>query len=457
MIFDIEKYSTLPKDWSKVKLSDLADFNAKSWSKKDKPNTIHYIDISSVSTGRVENPTGMLFDEAPSRARRKVSSGDIIISTVRPNLKQFALLDFVLENLTASTGFCTITPKKAEYTWLIYSIITTDIFTEHLVRVAQGAAYPAIKPSDIADAYVGLPPEHELMEFNLLVSALWQKQSVNETMNQTLEKIAQRIFKSWFIDFDPVKANKEGLAFDGLSPEIQALFPSEFEESELGMIPKEWEVKTFEDMLSYTIGGDWGKDVPDDKHTEAVRIIRGTDFPKAMVGDDSSIPFRYVESKKLSKRKLIAGDILIEVSGGSPTQPTGRVIRISDELLEQLCLPVEPASFCRIFRPLINVDKYAYLHLRKLYDDGGTWKYQNQSTGISNFQTKFFLSEEKIAEIPDEILNAFNHVVNPLFDKMSVNAFQNSTLSKLRDRLLPKLISGQITVGEAQKELAEVI
>ncbi|MFS1877507.1 hypothetical protein [Enterovibrio norvegicus] len=192
----------------------------------------------------------MKFDSAPSRARRKVDKGDIIISTVRPNLKQFALLDFNKDNLTASTGFCTITQKKPEYTWLIYSVVTTDIFTEHLVRVAQGATYPAIKPSDISEAYIGLPPQEELHKLNALIGALWQKQkTINEAMNQTLEKLAQRIFKSWFIDFDPVKANKEGLPFDGLSPEIQALFPSEFEDSELGMIPKGGKSVTLKNTL----------------------------------------------------------------------------------------------------------------------------------------------------------------------------------------------------------------
>ncbi len=457
MIFDLEKYSRLPQGWSKVKLSDLADFNSNSWSKKDKPDTINYIDISSVSTGKANKPTEMLFDDAPSRARRKVSPGDIIISTVRPNLKQYALLDFEFENLTASTGFCTITPKKSEYTWLIYSVITSDIFTEHLVRVAQGAAYPAIKPSDISDAYIGLPPESELDSFNKLVSGLWQKQVVNDKMNQTLEKIAQRIFKSWFIDFDPVKANKEGLPFDGLSPEIQALFPSEFEDSDLGMIPKGWSTQCFGDLLTYTIGGDWGKDQPDEKHTEAVRIIRGTDLPKTLLGDDSTIPYRFVDKKKLQKRNLCSGDIVIEVSGGSPTQPTGRAIRISEPLLEVLRLPVEPASFCRLFRPSSINEYFSFLHLQKLYDDGGTWKYQNQSTGIANFQTKFFLSEEKVIKAPDDVLNAFNKQVQPYIERQNHNALQCSTLTKLRDRLLPKLISGQISVGEAKQELAEAI
>ncbi len=447
MIFDIEKYSTLPKGWSKVKLSDLADFNAKSWSKKDKPNTIHYIDISSVSTGRVENPTGMLFDEAPSRARRKVSSGDIIISTVRPNLKQFALLDFELENLTASTGFCTITPKKAEYTWLIYSIITTDIFTEHLVRVAQGAAYPAIKPSDIADAYVGLPPEHELMKFNLLVSALWQKQSVNETMNQTLEKIAQRIFKSWFIDFDPVKANKEGVAFDGLSPEIQALFPSEFEESELGMIPKDWTVQSIE-KVSHILNGYAFKSGDYVSQDVGTFVLRTKNFTKGLTEryqDDVFLPQSFFESH--SKYLSEPFDYHLVMVGASLGN-TGMIFPHQ--------LPAFRNQNMWSFRTKSNAIASQYF-IKQALDHLIKNSFGLKTGSAREFFRKKDFGEQKVCIPTQDIMRKFSLITNGLVYRISNNHDQIETLIKLRDRLLPKLISGQITVGEAQKELAELI
>ncbi|NIY90284.1 restriction endonuclease subunit S [Vibrio campbellii] len=450
MIFDLEKYSRLPQGWSKVRLSDLADFNSKSWSQKDKPDTINYIDISSVSTGKASQPTEMLFDDAPSRARRKVSSGDIIISTVRPNLKQYALLDFEFDNLTASTGFCTITPKKTEYTWLIYSVITSDIFTEHLVRVAQGAAYPAIKPSDISDAYIGLPPESELASFNKLVSGLWQKQVLNDKMNQTLEKIAQRIFKSWFIDFDPVKANKEGLPFDGLSPEIQALFPSEFEDSELGMIPKGWEVSTIKQLQEKLSKGT----TPRKKDVESALDDPSIPFIKVRNISDTGFIESELETVSNSihegalKRSILQSDDLLFTIAGT----IGRVAIVPDRLNNSNCN--QAVCFIRL-KDKLTYNSYLYLHLKSKRVQG-----QISSKVVQAVQANASL--QNINDInfslpPNKLMESWNKVSLPLFDRVKEIEKQNITLTSLRDKLLPKLISGQISVGEVKQELAEAI
>nr|WP_157935013.1 restriction endonuclease subunit S [Vibrio sp. 10N.286.48.B7]PMH78509.1 hypothetical protein BCU58_09040 [Vibrio sp. 10N.286.48.B7] len=437
MIFDIEKYSKIPDGWSKVKLSDLADFNAKSWSKKDKPDTINYIDISSVSTGKVAEPTEMKFDSAPSRARRKVDKGDIIISTVRPNLKQFALLDFNKDNLTASTGFCTITPKKPEYTWLIYSVVTTDIFTEHLVRVAQGATYPAIKPSDISEAYIGLPPQEELHKLNALIGALWQKQTINEAMNQTLEKLAQRIFKSWFIDFDPVKANKEGLPFDGLSPEIQALFPSEFEDSELGMIPKGWEVSNIEKYA-----------------TNVRKNIKKGDI-------DSDMPYLGLEH---INRKCLS---VYEHGLGESVTSNKSLFQVNDILLGKLrpyFHKVGIPNFDGVCSTDILVVRpkesfYFEYALNVIYQDRLIDHLTRCSSGTRMPRAKWAdVTDYQLATpLDDSIFKAFSKITSPLYQRLLNNCNEVDTLSKLRDRLLPKLISGQISVGEVAQELAEAV
>ncbi|CAE6936082.1 Type I restriction modification DNA specificity domain [Vibrio sp. B1ASS3] len=450
MIFDIEKYSKIPDGWSKVKLSELADFNANSWSKKDKPDTINYIDISSVSTGKVAEPTEMKFDSAPSRARRKVAKGDIIISTVRPNLKQFALLDFNNDNLTASTGFCTITPKKTEYTWLIYSVVTTDIFTEHLVRVAQGAAYPAIKPSDISEAYIGLPPQEELHKLNTLIGALWQKQTINEAMNQTLEKLAQRIFKSWFIDFDPVKANKEGLPFDGLSPEIQALFPSEFEDSELGMIPKGWEVSTIKQLQEKLSKGT----TPRKKDVESAQDAPSIPFIKVRnISDTGSIESELetvassIHEGALKRSILQSEDLLFTIAG-----TIGRVAIVPDTLNNSNCN--QAVCFIRLKdKPTYN--NYLYLHLKSK-----RIQEQISSKVVQAVQANASLQNINDINFPlptNKLMESWNKVTLPLFDRIKEIEKQNITLTRLRDRLLPKLVSGQISVGEATQELAEAV
>ncbi|MBS9783515.1 MAG: hypothetical protein KGV46_03075 [Pasteurella sp.] len=221
-------------------------------------------------------------------------------------------------------------------------------------------------------------------------------------------------------------------------------FPSGFDDEGL---PLGWGVKPFGELLVKTIGGDWGKEILDEKHTEKVAIFRGTDLPKVYNSIIDDVPTRYVESKKLKTRKLQLGDIVIEVSGGSKNQPTGRSLLITETLLSQFEIPIVPASFCRLFRPKTKQLGYLLaIHLQKIYQDGKTWEYQNQSTGISNFQTKIFLEKELIIIPSNEILDKFYNITTSILDKRYSS--ENQNLIKIRDTLLPKLLSGKLEIGE---------
>ena len=159
--------------------------------------------------------------------------------------------------------------------------------------------------------------------------------------------------------------------------------------------------------------------------------------------------FAAASSKKLATRKLQDGDLVLEVSGGSRDQPTGRSLYLTEALLGQFDCPVEPASFCRLLRPS---DKHIGLllarHLTYIYGIGKTWEYQNQSTGIANFQTTHFLESELVAVPPREVLAVFVDIVRSIVDRGHLS--QISNLESLRDTLLPRLISGQLPLPEGE-------
>jgi type I restriction enzyme S subunit len=273
--------------------------------------------------------------------------------------------------------------------------------------------------------------------------------------NNTLEAIAQAIFKSWFVDFDPVHAKQQGVECAGIDKATADLFPSSFVQSELGLIPEGWTVTTFGDLLTHTIGGDWGSDEATDDLNEKVAVIRGTDIPDIRSSSYSRVPIRYTSQKKLMSRKLCEGDIVIEVSGGSPTQSTGRSLYISKNITNYFTHAVVPASFCRLFRPIDhNIGLLLSQHLSYIYSIGKMWEYQNQSTGIANFQTEFFLKNELIALPPKNLLKRYSDLIDLVIHKTQVN--QIEILGKLRDILLPRLMSGKLNLSEIEEQLEGV-
>lgn len=272
--------------------------------------------------------------------------------------------------------------------------------------------------------------------------------------NATLEAIAQALFKSWFVDFDPVRAKLAGLVPAGMDEATAALFPNAFEESALGLVPKGWALTPFGQLLTRTIGGDWGSDVADEKNDTRVAIVRGTDIPDLQTGAASRVPIRYTSLKKLASRRIEEGDIVLEVSGGSKDQPTGRALFLTKGLLHQFDCPVEPASFCRLLRPATrDIGILLSQHLAFIYAEGKTWEYQNQSTGIANFQTTHFLEKELVAMPSQEVLSAFVDLVRPLVERTHTSHIRE--LTGIRDTLLPRLISGQLRLPEAQHQIEE--
>jgi len=310
--------------------------------------------------------------------------------------------------------------------FLRYSLVSSSMQAQLLALASAGATRNALTKGMIETLVIKAPQIEEQHAIAEILGALDDRIDNLRQINTTLEAIAAALFKSRFVNFDGVP-------------------PGDMQESEVGLIPKGWRVASFEGLLEGSIGGDWGKEKPEGDEDQPVCIIRGTDFPDLKSGGKGGVPTRYTSKKKLASRILQAGDIVIEVSGGSPKQPTGRSVRITDSILARFDHPVVCASFCRRFRPKnLALGVLAACHLDALYQAGGTWKYQNQSTGISNFQTTHFLVAEKVVLPPEDIAEKFYKLISPFCERMTAN--ESLTLAQIRDTLLPKLISGDLRI-----------
>ncbi len=155
----------VPEGWERRMLGEVADVNKQSYSKESLPEIINYIDISSVSRGRILSKTSLCSSEVPGRGRRRAKHGDTIWSNVRPNLRAYSLVLEPEENDVFSTGFTVLTAKTVPFTYL-YQFVTTDDFVSYLVNHATGVSYPAVRPPDFERTKILIPTETLLQKFH---------------------------------------------------------------------------------------------------------------------------------------------------------------------------------------------------------------------------------------------------------------------------------------------------
>ena len=176
----------VPRGWRVGKLVDLANLNPESWTARNQPARIAYIDLANTKDNEITSVTNYVFDEAPSRARRVLRTGDTIVGTVRPGNRSFAFIHEPTENLTGSTGFAVLRPSAVESTEFVFLAATQDASIEHLSHVADGGAYPAVRPDVVAGLQCVIPDTSAMNAFHAVVEPLLVNVSENQKQAQTL-------------------------------------------------------------------------------------------------------------------------------------------------------------------------------------------------------------------------------------------------------------------------------
>jgi type I restriction enzyme S subunit len=191
------RIKTVPQGWRVAALQELASVNPSSISRRDKPETILYVDISSVSTNRIEEVITYSSDDAPGRARRRVKHGDIIWSSVRPANRAYSLIYQPPENLIVSTGFAVIRPNATTPFTFLFFAVTSNPFVDQMTTVAKGAAYPATSFDDFEKAKVLVPSDELLKSFHEKAEPLFRQnhllQQQSERLKQTRDLLLPRL------------------------------------------------------------------------------------------------------------------------------------------------------------------------------------------------------------------------------------------------------------------------
>lgn len=335
------------------------------------------------------------------------------------------------EPLTTNQGFKSLILKKEFDVEFFYYLFKDR--AEYIKSFASGSTFQEVSGSVVKNLSFLIPDIKEQKNISNILSKIDQKIEINKKINQTLEEIAKTLFKSWFIDFEPVKAKLKG-APTGLSKKIGDLFPNSFEDSELGKIPKGWKISKIGKSLKVILGGTpsrkisnyWNGTIPwiNSGKINNFRIISPSEFITQEGYNNSS-------TKMLPKRST-----LIAITGATLGQVS---INEIDICANQSVIGIPPSD--------IVPSEFVYLWIKTSIN-----KLISSQTGGAQQHINKNNVEEHLILIPSSKCNImFQGIIKPMFDKISINSFENKTLISLRDTILPKLISGELKILDAEK------
>jgi type I restriction enzyme S subunit len=388
-------------EWRECKLKELADFNPESLTTKNKLQFINYLDTGNITKGKIDTIQylNLSTDKVPSRAKRIVKKNDIIYSTVRPNQEHYGIIKNPIDNMIVSTGFVVLRSKedKCDSNFLYY-FLTLPENTEYLSNVAEDSttAYPSITPDVIMNMDIALPPLPEQKAIAEVLSSLDDKIDLLTRQNKTLEDLAQAYFRKWFIED----------------------------------ASKEWEVVPISEKFDVLLGGTPSRKIESYWTNGTIGWINSGKINEFRIIEASE----YITEEALnnsSAKLLPAGTTVLAITGAT----LGKISMVLRSFAaNQSVIGLVPKA------ELSN--NFIFLWLKENINalismqTGGAQQHIN-SNDVKSFDVI----------VPDTVaLSLFRRKIDPLMLKISQNCFQINTLNKLRDTLLPKLISGEIRV-----------
>ena len=330
--------------------------------------------------------------------------------------------------------------EKVNFDYL-YHLLTSHIFKDFIKRnKAEGSTINHLYQRDLENFEINLPDLEIQEKVAFVLNSIDRKIQNNNKQIQTLESLAKTIYDYWFVQFD--FPNEDGKPYKSSGGKM--VWNEELKRE----IPAGWEKSFFNQLVSSQVSGDWGKESIINNHKHQIYCIRGTDFASINSSENSDIPVRYILEKNLDKR-LSYGDIIIEVSGGSPTQSTGRISYITNDLLNRFDKPVLVSNFCKALRLKEPKDVFWFYHTwSRLYSSGVFFNFESKTTGIKNLMLDPVLTDLGVVIPPVFYREKFYKLVAPFYSRIQKIKSENQQLFSLKVYLLPLLMNGQVKVGK---------
>lgn len=305
-----------------------------------------------------------------------------------------------------------------------------------------GSVYANVSKARFSDFVIELPPLQEQDAIAGLLGTLDARIHLLRQTNSTLESIAHALFKSWFIDFDPVRAKAEGREPEGMDIATSALFPAEFEASALGLIPRGWCAKPLYELASFINGASYKAFEPN-AQGRGLPIVKIAELKAGLTAQTA-----YSDLPMPEKYRIRDGDLLFSWSGNPDTSIDTFIWGNGDAWLNQ-----------HIFKVVARTRSerwFMFLLLRYLRPVFAELARNKQTTGLGHV-TVADMRRLHIPVPPPSTLTRFDELVTPLLDAMELNASSAKVVGEIRDTLLPRLISGKLRLPEAQAQVEEAI
>ena len=440
MAGDFSDLESFPAQWPLIRIGEFAEVKggkrlpagtALIPNKTDHP----YIRIVDFKHGKIDKSALQYVpdDVFPRIARYTISSKDVYVSIVG-TIGLVGVIDEDLDgaNLTENAAkICSLSPEvDRDY----LTAFLSSGWGQHQIRaLTVGSTQPKLALFRIADIRVPIPPIHEQRLIAQILGSLDDKIELNRRMAATLEEMARALFKSWFVDFDPVRAKAEGRP-TGLPPDIDALFPDEVVESELGKIPKGWKVSTIGARLTTALGGTPSR----------AKAEYWTDGTVPWINSGKTNEFRIIEpSEWITKEALANSATKLLPKRTTVLAITGATLgQVSITEFECCANQSVVAILASVEFPTEFIYHWIKENIAKLV--------ASQTGGAQQHINKGNVEELALLCPEQRIVSEYANHAKPMFDQIAANCFQARTLVLLRDILLPKLMSGEIKVREIE-------
>ena len=387
------------EEWKECKLGDICKSNIHSYSEKDNWAFVNYLDTGNITENKISDIQfiDLSSESLPSRARRKVQLNDIIYSTVRPNQKHFGIIKNQPETFLVSTGFAVLHINKiiADPNFIFYNLIQNEN-TESLHAIAEQttSAYPAIKPSDIENLSIKVPPLPTQQKIARILSSLDDKIELNNKINTNLEQKAGTLFKNWFVDFEPFG----------------------------GKMPEGWKEADIYSIANIIYGSPFASKLFNTEKN-GKPIIRIRDLKDQH--SDVYTPEERDDAYLIQPKDIVVGmdgEFRPYIWGSEPGWRNQRVCVFENKR------PKGKAFLYFSIKPLLDVVEKTQV-----------------ATTVIHIGKKDF-DKFQITLPTEEILDKFDELTDPILDQIVANRLENHRLTELRDTLLPKLMNGEIEV-----------